>query len=398
MKRGWLASVVAVAAVAIACTAPGTPPTGGGTTTTATPTSVTPTTVATVPNSPVIGSFVVSAGPSPAPALLAFAWSVSDPNGDSLTCRLDANGDGNFDLTVSACQGTGSRNRAFPTALSATAVLEVSDGVRVTFASAAVNVTAGVSETFDIVVRPVAALDPTVQAAFDAAEAKWESVLTRGISDRTLNLGANFCVSGAAPITTVDDLVIDASIAPIDGVGNVLGQAGPCAIGGGDYLTRVGLMKFDSADTTNMVLNGTLDDVILHEMGHVLGIGTLWDYQRNLLSGEGTSDPRFVGARAVAEWDVLGGNNNVPVESGGGAGTADAHWRESTFDRELMTGYIDITGNYLSAMSIASLADLGYQVDLGAADSYTLPFGSFARGDSWVPLPGVMTRPDPTTI
>jgi hypothetical protein len=345
---------------------------GGGST------GPTTTTTAPDPELPAIASFTVSAASAPAPALLAFRWTVTDPNGDELTCRLDADGDSIVDETLPDCTGTTSRNHAFAAPVTATALLTVSDGPHTVFATRPVLVVAGPSESFDILVRSETPFDPPVQAAFDAAEARWESVVVRGVPDRTLNLPADHC-PGSEAVTTVDDLIVDAVIEPIDGVGGVLGRAGPCSIWGGDDLTRLGVMTFDSADVANMLTSGVFDEVVLHEMGHVLGVGTLWDWQRSLLVAGGSPDPRYVGSRAVAEWDVLGGAGNVPVEAGGGAGTADSHWREATFDNELMTGYIDVGANLMSAMTIASLADLGYQVDLGAADAYDLPFGWLFR-------------------
>jgi hypothetical protein len=38
-----------------------------------------------------------------------------------------------------------------------------------------------------------------------------------------------------------------------------------------------------------------------------------------------------------------------------------------------MTGYINRNSNPLSRMTIASLADLGYRIDLGTAAAYRLP-------------------------
>ena len=64
---------------------------------------------------------------------------------------------------------------------------------------------------------------------------------------------------------------------------------------------------------------------------------------------------------------------SVPVANTGGPGTADAHWRESVFDNELMTGYIDSGSNPLSAVTVGSLADIGYGVDLAASDPYGRP-------------------------
>jgi hypothetical protein len=64
----------------------------------------------------------------------------------------------------------------------------------------------------------------------------------------------------------------------------------------------------------------------------------------------------------------------VPVENTGGAGTRDGHWRESVFGSELMTGFYDSgVANPLSAVSAASLRDLGYVVDDSRTEAFTLP-------------------------
>jgi hypothetical protein len=61
------------------------------------------------------------------------------------------------------------------------------------------------------------------------------------------------------------------------------------------------------------------------------------------------------------------------VENGGGPGTRDAHWRESVFFDELMTGYVGPGRDLpLSRVTIASLADLGYQINMAAADPFRL--------------------------
>jgi hypothetical protein len=51
------------------------------------------------------------------------------------------------------------------------------------------------------------------------------------------------------------------------------------------------------------------------------------------------------------------------------------HWREETFFNELMTGFLGSPPSPLSRLTVASLADLGYGVDFGAADPYSLPGG-----------------------
>ncbi|MFM8780936.1 MAG: leishmanolysin-related zinc metalloendopeptidase, partial [Gemmatimonadota bacterium] len=62
-----------------------------------------------------------------------------------------------------------------------------------------------------------------------------------------------------------------------------------------------------------------------------------------------------------------------------GAGTIDSHWKESVFQGELMTGYLQTT-NPLSKMTLQSLADLGYIVSLTTAEPYTVPTPPVAIG------------------
>jgi len=64
----------------------------------------------------------------------------------------------------------------------------------------------------------------------------------------------------------------------------------------------------------------------------------------------------------------------VPVENTGGGGTRDSHWRESIFRSEIMTGWIGPGTNMpISRITVGSLADLGYTVNMAAADAYVPP-------------------------
>src|SRR5919109_1327378 len=149
----------------------------------------------------------------------------------------------------------------------------------------------------------------------------------------------------------------------------------PAAAGASAFLPAKGIMSFDTADLAQMATAGTLRDVITHEMGHVLGIGTLWE-QKDLLKRGGTSNPTFAGPSAMEEYRRLRGDGRrrrVPVENTGGPGTRDGHWRETVFRNELMSGFISEPGNPLSRVTAASLGDLGYQVDIDAAEPYELP-------------------------
>lgn len=62
--------------------------------------------------------------------------------------------------------------------------------------------------------------------------------------------------------------------------------------------------------------------------------------------------------------------------STGGSGSAGKHWAEQVFGNELMTPRMTGLPNPLSTLTIAALRDLGYSVDYGQADSYSLPTSS----------------------
>jgi hypothetical protein len=142
----------------------------------------------------------------------------------------------------------------------------------------------------------------------------------------------------------------------------------------------------NAADVATMEGNGTLDAVVLHEMGHVLGIGPLWQ-TKALVTGAGTADPRFTGLAAVAGYFGLGGVGQVPVDgTPAPVGSRDVHWRESVLGSELMTSLVSALPMPLSIVTVGSLADLGYAVDNLAADSYIL---------SAAPMPAGAVTPAP---
>lgn len=225
---------------------------------------------------------------------------------------------------------------------------------------------------------------------FASAASKWESLIFGDVPNVTFNSPNSSC--GATVSGTVDDVVIFAILDSIDGPGKILGQAGPCLVRSGSQLPLVGVMEFDTADVAGLEASGRFALVIEHEMGHVLGYGTIWG---NLLvnpvtNGNPNADPHFVGSQALAAFDRSGGlsyslSAKVPVEdcvgfppTTCGQGSVNAHWRESVFNNELMTGFIDNGTNPLSVVSTASMGDIGYLVNYAASDSYTVPVAAAA--------------------
>jgi hypothetical protein len=140
-------------------------------------------------------------------------------------------------------------------------------------------------------------------------------------------------------------------------------------------------MLLDSADLPTLLSNGQLNDVVFHEMQHVLGFGTLWaTVSPTLIINSGTPQTAFVGAAAIRACQRAGGVladclPAIPLENGGGAGSADQHWRWSVFGNELMTAILPAPGTpkLLSTMTIGSITDLGYQTNSNVADAYVIP-------------------------
>jgi len=226
---------------------------------------------------------------------------------------------------------------------------------------------AAVKSAYKIVVRFLGGLTPTQKNAFKAAAKRWTKVIVSDVP--------SVLVGGEV----IDDLLIEAQGVSIDGPGGILGQAGPtnlrpASAGVSAFLPAKGIMSFDTADLAQMQADGSLLDVITHEMGHVIGIGTIWTH-KTLLSGANGNNPKFTGTNAKKEYGILKGTGPtaVPVENIGGAGTKNSHWRESVFKNELMSGFIAAPNNPLSRMTAASLKDLGYMVNMSAAEAYALP-------------------------
>ncbi len=261
--------------------------------------------------------------------------------------------------------------------------------------SATAEATTTGTPSFDIDLVFVGSISSNYQLAIENAARRWEQIITHDVPNHPLSDNARSLLNAHYPGITapdkVDDLLIYVEIAPIDGAGGTLGQAGSDVWRVPSALPIASSITLDAADLGRLS-DEKLTSVILHEIGHTLGFGIGPWTDHNLLQNPSLDlydnrmfpvpDTHFSGANAIAAFNAAGGTSyadaKVPVENTvGGSGSQDGHWRESILDNELMTPRIgDAAAHPLSAITIQSLADIGYRVDAAQADAYMLPDAS----------------------
>lgn len=213
------------------------------------------------------------------------------------------------------------------------------------------------STSYNVSIEFLGSWTVELQTAFIDAAEYLSTIILADLPDVVIN-GVN-----------IDDIIITATLEGIDGVGGVLGSAGPDYIrNDGSYLTATGSMTFDSEDAQNQLNLGNWETIVLHEMIHALGFGTLWTLMGLTTGTVAGGDIRFAGINATDVYQTefasiangdSGSLSGVPVETDGGQGTAGGHWDEILFGTEIMTGYVD-PGGFVSQMTIAALEDMGY--------------------------------------
>ena len=200
------------------------------------------------------------------------------------------------------------------------------------------------------------------------AARRWMSVITEDLPDYEFTQGwSGTCGGQPFEIPSgerIDDLRIY--------VGSFEDAEGPSGYGGTSllresYLPIFGCMTFNSKPSYLQITG-------LHEVGHVVGFGRrIWGNLGFFQDTDG--DQHFNGPLAIAAFDDAGGRDytgkKVPVEG--------SHWRYSVLRGELMGPR---GGPALSAITVQSLADLGYGVDVTQADPYTLPGAAAAQASA----------------
>ena len=304
-----------------------------------------------------------------------------DPDRDALTYSAQASKSGVVE-TFGSRSGFGIRAIGPGTAtVTVTASDEADQMARLSFA---VSVRDPVDGRFTIDLRLTGNLTESQTSIVHGAAVTWMSILAGSeLADIRFDAGSRTCsgLDAFAQSGAIDDLMIFVTAQHFDGRGGTAAQAGPCWRRTASHLPALGAVRLDIADLERLEDAGLLEPVVVHEMGHVLGIGVLWDdlglLRNPSLEASRQMDTHFAGALAIEAFDDAGGTAytggaKVPVENQGNRGRADSHWRESVLGSELMTPTINGRSSPLSAITIQSLADLGYRVDVSLADPYRL--------------------------
>lgn len=128
---------------------------------------------------------------------------------------------------------------------------------------------------------------------------------------------------------------------------------------------------------------GTVNDndwkwIFVHELGHALGIGTLWNRASDFWLGQNYY-PLTGSAYNALVGDILNNRTLIPIEDSGGAGTAGGHWENNSrnsnypganglsypgISTDLMVGAIVLNQNpqlqTLTNVTLNNIIDMGY--------------------------------------
>ena len=232
------------------------------------------------------------------------------------------------------------------------------------------------------------------RAAIGQAARRWESVIARDVHDWDHSafdrVPAGTCGPDSPEVADkVDDIRVFVTIGAIDGPGNTVAQSGPCWVrphplegAHGIWLQpTLSAVVLDEADVVVVESAGMLESFAAHEIAHALGfVPAVWQRHDRLrnpsLPDSPGADTHFDGPMAVAAFDAAGGAGyaqaKVPVENGATEGVSDSHWRETVFGDELMSALLTGEIQPLSLITIESMYDIGYEVNVGAADAFTV--------------------------
>lgn len=228
------------------------------------------------------------------------------------------------------------------------------------------------------------------------AIAKWDSIINPPLlytnpSEYNLHITINYDVMDA-------EILGGAYIDTVERYGDQIEFGKTFATKGVFILNTLHLTSMKN----NIFSNGKsqLYYTILHEIGHIFGIGPFWmrhdmlNIPKSSYQEDGMTKYYYTGVNAIREYksyfpDISGDLVGIPIEDDGGSGTQNYHPEEGDvlhysqnnrmingiyhpgLEHELMTGWAE--DNYISPLSrvtVGFLEDIGYQVNYNNVDYY----------------------------
>lgn len=203
---------------------------------------------------------------------------------------------------------------------------------------------------------------PEMRTAVNEAAAVWENTISQSSFDNEHILTIE--IEGEDLGSTEGSLAARASLDPesleLDNNGNFLPDRGRSVVN-----TNALLLPIFSDNTQYF------REILTHEFAHVMGFGSLWETNDLIdpITGVYYADT-YAG-------EVYNSSNNttnldIPLTTDEGSGSDFAHWQEETFGNELMTHEFEPIGvsNPLSELTLASLEDIGWNVNYEVAELY----------------------------
>ncbi|WP_292290163.1 DUF4214 domain-containing protein [Marivita sp.] len=222
--------------------------------------------------------------------------------------------------------------------------------------------------------------------AFEEAVERWEDIIVGDLPYAFVD-GYGY----------VDDILIEVAVEDIEltfegveqtilAISSVLDQRDGAS--GASALPTYSRIVINSEEV-GALLN--LDEFVANTIGRALGFGSLWEEFGIVRPIEGVATYTGInGLRELSELsDDLNGAN--ALEDGADGALAAEYWSEAVFNQELMTPRVELRrpevgpgnpnnpDNPISALTIAAMQDLGYQVDYGEADGFRLSPGALSR-------------------
>ena len=212
------------------------------------------------------------------------------------------------------------------------------------------------------------------------AAARWEQIIVADFADSTID---NLCGT-RIPETTVDDLLIRLEYA--SGPDRpFIADATTCATAPGTGRPITGRIRLNAGGWDRNVKKGdgvSIDRALIHELGHVLGIGVSSGYvERGRNPNQSADLVYFAGPNALSQFERIFPNDaklaleygyeGVPLEDDGGHWLAHRlHVAVPGYAHNLKYDIMSPGGGLglITAVTVGALEDLGYEVNYSQAD------------------------------